>query len=817
MAEDRLTLLCGQSPKLLTGIDFVAVADPTDQTVLHVYFLLDPPSVSWGSGFAAVVEASALRIWAPSGGRTVAEPKVIGVQWGGGGGGREYLIVTVDQPGDFSRYRLSLTDAKVDYHFSQVDFSFKQACPTTLDCKLVPADESCPEPAADLVINPLARDFGSLRRALLDYTNQRYPTWEHQSNADVGVMMLEVMAAIGDEFNYVKDRFARERVLDELSQRRSLRHMLRLLDYEIHDGRNPSTWLELDVGDSELINDDDDVLVDAGTRVWAHRYGELPVTFELGEGMTDYRDVANPRRFTIRREWNTLTVQEPDGAQPKLAKGATQLFLNGDYSLTGWAASSRELVLHEDPSDGSAPKRHLVHVSELELVVDNLNGGVATTRVAWDASEALPCPMVIADMSVKANVVPATAGESFTDYFSVRGDGTHEDAVEREGPLDGVTNTRPPMFRYSPIQCETQRLGWLGALASSTPEIEVQDITGIDLEDWVADRLWIWRRTLLDSNADDAHFTIEDGTWRRIVGYRLANGSELVHKDWAANAGYTVRFGDNEFGRVPADGTDFRVRYRSGPGIAANVNAGAIKFLAHPVTGEGPDDPRIGAVSNPFDVADGVEPESMQRAKFLGPDAFRHDTFSAVTPADYEGLAERLSWVQRANATFRWTGSWLTIFVSADPLGAFGMTRDQLAELEDLMDCVRQVGRDVHVLAPDYIDLDVWVSLCLKAGAYAGQVEAAVVEALTGAGGFFGPDNFTFGTPLRRSQLEAAIQRVPGVLAVEQIELRAREKTPRRVFQEAALEVGAGQIIRVLNDPSLPEQGAVKVTVREVV
>ncbi|PRP94900.1 hypothetical protein [Enhygromyxa salina] len=55
--------------------------------------------------------------------------------------------------------------------------------------------------------------------------------------------------------------------------------------------------------------------------------------------------------------------------------------------------------------------------------------------------------------------------------------------------------------------------------------------------------------------------------------------------------------------------------------------------------------------------------------------------------------------VERANATFRWTGSWLTIFVSVDPIGAFTMTRAQLKELEDLVDCVRQVGRDVHVLA----------------------------------------------------------------------------------------------------------------------
>ncbi|KIG11573.1 hypothetical protein DB30_03273 [Enhygromyxa salina] len=217
-------------------------------------------------------------------------------------------------------------------------------------------------------------------------------------------------------------------------------------------------------------------------------------------------------------------------------------------------------------------------------------------------------------------------------------------------------------------------------------------------------------------------------------------------------------------------------------------------------------------------VTSGAEPETMQRAKFLAPVAFRHDTLSAVTPADYERLAERLEWVQRANASFRWTGSWLTVFVAADPKGAFTMTADQHAELEDTMDCVHQVGRDVHVLeSPDYIDLDLWIEVCLRGGFYAGQVEAAVLAALTGRGGFFAPDNFTFGTPLRRSSLEAAIQRIPGVRAVENIDLRAREKTGRRKFSEGLFELGSGQILRVVNDPRWPERGTVVVRVREVV
>ncbi|KIG19102.1 hypothetical protein DB30_04567 [Enhygromyxa salina] len=58
--------------------------------------------------------------------------------------------------------------------------------------------------------------------------------------------------------------------------------------------------------------------------------------------------------------------------------------------------------------------------------------------------------------------------------------------------------------------------------------------------------------------------------------------SDRVHRDWAANAGDTLRFGDGEFGQIPGDETKFRVRYRSGPGTAANVNALIIRVVNDP-------------------------------------------------------------------------------------------------------------------------------------------------------------------------------------------------------------------------------------------
>ena len=84
----------------------------------------------------------------------------------------------------------------------------------------------------------------------------------------------------------------------------------------------------------------------------------------------------------------------------------------------------------------------------------------------------------------------------------------------------------------------------------------------------------------------------------------------------------------------------------------------------------------------------------------------------------------------------------------------------------------KQAGREVKVLDPRYAKLELEINITVAHNAYAGEVKGSVLAALLGDGndkGFFHPDNFTFGMPLSRGKLMAAIQQVPGVLAVGDI------------------------------------------------
>ena len=241
--------------------------------------------------------------------------------------------------------------------------------------------------------------------------------------------------------------------------------------------------------------------------------------------------------------------------------------------------------------------------------------------------------------------------------------------------------------------------------------------------------------------------------------------------------------------------------------MAGNVAAGTLTRCALAL---------VQSVTNALPADGGVDPELPQQVRQVAPDAFRQLTFRAVRPEDYAEAVERLPWVQRAGASFRWTGSWLTAFATPDPKGGFTVTAQHRTEGVAQLDRFRQAGRPAYLLNPRYADLDLVIKVCVATSSYKGEVEERVLEALFGRKGlrpkpgFFDPDNFTFGTPLERSQLETAIQLVEGVKAVERILVQRRGWFAWRVFSELTYPVASNEVVRVENNTLLPERGSLR-------
>ena len=706
--------------------------------------------------------------------------------------------------------------------------------------------------------NPEA-DFESLRTALLEFSAQRYPDWQERIPADVGAMVAELLAALGDELSYVQDRYAREGYLETLSQRRSLAEFARLVDYQLDEGLSPRTWLQLTVREDDGSADGGrGATVTAGARVWADLEGQTPIAYEVGNGLRGYRDIPEAgltqETFWLHSAWNDLEAHVPDPTTPCLEVGARELWVKGEPltvdTLPGtpdpqavpgfWIR--RKLLIETRPSERDAPRRrHLVVIDEpVEvvqdlLVTDEFGAPITVTRLHWRAEDALPFELDLTATYVSANLVPATAGLTALDHVAIDSPpADHPEiptTVERGGPYDPQAGARAIIHRRSLPLSGTFGVGWLYAEhppplgAFPLPEILVEEVQP-DLgppESFAAGAVWSFIREVVRADEFDHAFTVEPGTWREVISFdRL--GVRITHADYAGGAGATVRFGDGTFGRRPVYDTVFRIIYRTGPGRRANVPADTVVHLGPPagapVGAAAPPLADIVAVRNPLPVIGGRDPEDMELARRIMPEAFRALTFRAVLDEDFEEIAERLAWVQQAGAVSRWTGSWLTTFVTPDPLGSFALSDERRTELEGLTDCVRQAGREVHVPDPVFVDIDLEIALCIEAGAYFGQVQERVIRALVGPARFgdplpfFHPDNFSFGDPLFRAELEAAIHAVPGVLAVEEIELRRRGQTEHEPFTATSVEVGSDRILRLRNDPRRPDQGSLRVRLR---
>jgi hypothetical protein len=800
----------------VVGIDYLFV-DNTNQTDLYVHFVFPPSAAQQAQLTAARVSITATAGDAPPVAiRTVDFPLV---------SGELVMRIRTAAPGTFTQYTLVLANPPVgpqvlDPYLARVEFSFKAGCYSDIDCQHGP--QVCPPDApVDFPVDYQARDFWSLRTALLDFASQRYPRWHDRLEADAAVMLAEVMAAAGDELAYYQDRVAREAYLETATQRRSLRRLARLVDYRIHDGLGASTWIDVTARAAGAIP--------AGTALYALRDG-VRVDYSVGRDL-DEMLATPPTSYAIDPARNDagLVPYQWDVHDVCVPRGATELYLTGDVTmalkpfddLPPDRLPGRWVLLRTDPIDPGLPaRRHLVRVIAADRVHDPL-ANVDTTRIAWEAAQALPFELDLAALHVRGNLVPAVAGLLIRQDFLIGpgGDAVPPDgqdppwAVERQGPGGTVT------FLFSLPRTDSDglvRRAHAGAPGDPRQaEVELRLVERVPSGAGFADGTrWQWRHSLLDSPAStavDPDFTLDDGTWRRVVGYRRGGG-EFVHVDYASGDGVTVRFGDGVFGAVPARGTRFEASYLAGNGRRANLPAGAVTRFDQPTPlADLAIRALVSAVDNPLAIDDGVDPETPAEIRQLAPDAFRAVTYRAVRPEDYAEAVERLPWVARAGCSFRWTGSWLTAFATPDPRGSVELTAAERLEVEQQLDRFRQAGRETHALAPRYADLDLIIRFCVAPDAYASEVKTRLAAVLTGSpDAFFSADHFTFGTPLERSRLEAAIQGVPGVRAVEDIQFRRRGFFDWTQLPVTAFLPGQNEVIRVENDRLHPDRGSVQ-------
>jgi hypothetical protein len=836
--KDRREKLLDPSNTTLNGIDFVEIAG-ADQRLLRVHFLN-----------TVALQGTLTAAPTITGGESVPTVAVLPVNdatdWSADAEGRPVLALSVPAPGDFSFYTLTLASPRLDRYFTQAQFSFKALCDSDLDCA-APAP-FCPPPSGDVPpIDYLAKDFLSFRKALSDFSALRYPEWQERSEADFGMMFMEALAGLADDLSYTQDRVAAEATLDTATQRRSIVRHARLVDYGPRPATASQVLLQLDVANGPLP---------AGLPVGATTPDDLALVFELGTGLLDpATGLLNQTKYGVDRRWNrwqydasgnpTTANGRPlpnllpyywDESDRCLHAGATDAWLLGDgHNLQIGQAL---LIDSPGPTPADPSRREIIHLAALpEETIDALYGQ-KVTHITWGTDEALKydhelsapedvlAGTVDAATLLAGNLLPATQGQRLIEAFAIDEAPPGAAGVMLAVARTGANNTLPgPGLPQGPASTQylytlgqpvgqalqtdrpAPRLAWL---AQPDPEAPPQpELLVLQQPPSAGSQpiLWRWRRWLLDAEPDETAFTVDPVRFVPIA--RTAEGN-LVY-DYAGDEGDTIRFGDGLFGQTPDPQDLFRVVYRVADGAAGNVAAGAVARVDPAAA------PQVLAVTNPFPAAGGADAEPNQQVQRLAPQAFQARQFRAVRREDYEAAAQTLPWVDHAGTAYRWTGSWLTVFTTVDPLGVEQIPVARHVELIDLLNRYRLAGYESYAPDPHFIALDLVVTVCARADAFRGDVEAAVLAALSsrinpdGTIGFFFADRFTFGTPLERSALEAAIQDAYGVAGVVSVTYRRRGWEGIYREMEEVVPVGKDAILRVDNDPSRPERGSLRV------
>jgi hypothetical protein len=851
----------------LNGIDFLEVSDdPADpnsvrQRTLFVHFINDlkPGALKAENvrveGGERIRNIKVVKAGAPSSPPS-SPPSPLNI-----------LTVEVSEPGDFSVYTLRLVPgaqgsppASFDFDplLSAVDFSFKVACPSEFDCK--PQRLCPPEERRQPEIDYLAKDYSSFRQLMLDRMAALTPLWKERSPADVGIVLVELLAYVGDYLSYRQDAVATESYLGTARRRASVRRHARLVDYPMHDGRNARAWVQVRATASgnglvlrrgtgrettKLLTGagapPDNAVISQESGEFDKALAERPQIFELMHGLTLF-EAHNEMKFYT---WGARECCLPKGATratlagdfPDLKPGDVLIFVEQRGPETG------------APEDADPSHRHAVRLSEVKVTRDPLGGkfkdapddtATIVTEIEWLEADAVPFALCISALAQESfyddasvalgNIVLADHGMTLTDEpkdlsFELDGVTTSLDPERVPASEPALTVVTPsiadrcasrevkqtparyrPRLKKAPL---TQAAPYpnrpdLSATAAFNLSIEDPElfplprITLVDTKRPGA--TWEPLRDLLASGATDPHFVVE------------------VETDGTAY----LRFGDDRSGMRPAEDVKFLATYRVGNGTAGNIGAEAIKYLvtSDPAFASDPDDPKIKRVWNPLPASGGMETETIEHVRQNAPGAFRRQE-RAVTPADYEALATRRDVaarcnldVQRAAASLRWTGSWYTVFLTADRLG--GRDAEDKAFERGLRRCLerfRMAGHDLEVDSPRYVSLEIEMTVCIEPGYFFSDVKKALLEVFSnhsfadGRRGRFHPDNFTFGQPVFLSPLIAAAQDVAGVDSVAVTKFQRQGRDSLEALNSGQLSIGRLEIARLDNDPNFRERG----------
>ncbi len=724
-----------------------------------------------------------------------------------------------------------------------------------------PSDFTLPE------IDYLAKDYASFRRLMLDHLQLRAPEWSESSAADIGHVLVEILAYAADYLSYYQDAVATEAYLGTARRRRSIKRRARLLDYIMHEGCNARVWVQVQVSTPLTIAKRTQLFtrVDRLANATIIEKNSPAYLDALAQSAKVFETMHDGQLFP---EHNEIPFYAEDGRETIVVQGSTSAILRDAW--TDQAQSARalnslyqgQILVFEQVKDSGTgdvlsadpDQRHAVRVSS---ITRGLEKNVPVVKITWADEDALPFDLPVSTyvagkfcpaMSVaRGNIILADHGQTIPHEAlpPIQPGVRYRPMLTNVGLTYCVPGSYDPVHLSSAIAALKQdvihalpsislfNLSWsvpldpgldLSALADGADlsdefaqalqakgvvvasKLELTRVPGIGLQ--IRDR--VRKQHLVATQSGDQILIHYYDKWT-VRPDLLSSGPQSTDYivDVEEDGHAYFRFGFGGHGRLPQPGEQFVASYRIGTGSIGNVRADTI---AHIVL-ENPDQP-IALVRNPLPAMGGTDLEPAEDAQLYAPTALQLQQ-RCVTADDYTALVERHPEVLRAVTQLRWTGSWYTAFVYVQRRHDQPFDAAFQRQLTRFLREFQLMGYQLEVQAPQFVPLDIALTITLKRGFATNSVNVALRQAFStscapgGQPGFFCPDNFAFGQPLYASRIVAAAMAVPGVLQVE-VTRFGRFGQPMPAQPPASISIGPLEMVRLDNDPSQPQNGTLQ-------
>ncbi len=708
-------------------------------------------------------------------------------------------------------------------------------------------------------IDYLAKDYASFRRLMLDHLQLRAPNWNESSMADMGHVLVEILAYAADHLSYYQDAVATEAYLGTARRRRSIKRHARLLDYIMHEGCNARVWVQVQVCAPLTIL--------KRTQLFT-RVDRLAQTTVIQKNSPEYLDALAQAVKVFETmhdghlipEHNEIPFYAEDGRVTLVPQGSTSAALRYAWSDATQALRVGQILVFEQVKDAATgntlsadpDQRHAIRIASIAR--DAAKGLV---KITWADEDALPFDLPVATY-VAGKFCPAMSVARGNIILADHGQTIQHEALP---PIQPGARYRPTLSNIGLTYCVPGNYDPLN-LASASEALQ-QDVLHALPSIALFNLNWtvpLDRGFDFSALADDAQPSAEFRQALQAKGVVMANKLELTrvpgvglqirdrlrdqhlvatrandrvlihfYDKWTVRpdllssgpqaTDYIVdveedghaffRFGFGGHGRLPQPGEQFVASYRIGTGSIGNVRADTI---AHIVL-ENADQP-ITLVRNPLPAMGGTDRELAEDAQLYASTAFQTQQ-RCVTAEDYTALIERHPEVLRAVTQLRWTGSWYTAFVYVQRRNGQAFDEAFQAQLAHYLRPFQLLEHQLEVQPPQFAALDIALAITRKRGFDVNSVNAALRQAFgnncasNGHPGFFRFDNFTFGQPIYASQIVATAMAVPGVLHAEMTRF-GRLGQPESEQPPAAIAIGPLEIARLDNDPNQPQNGTLQ-------